>query len=370
MMSEWKEIGLSDITSKIGDGLHGTPKYNDDGDYYFINGNNLLKGKIVIKPDTKTVSEDEYIKYKKELSNSSILISINGTIGNVALYNSEKCMLGKSACYININENADRSYIYYEFLNRNFQSYIRECATGTTIPNVPLKGIREYRFNLPPLKEQRAIAEVLSSLDDKIDLLHRQNKTLETLAETLFRQTFIEQADENWEERKLEEFFPVITGKKDANYANEMGVYPFFTCSQNQTLFSDSYSFEGDAILLSGNGDFNVKWYRGRFEAYQRTYVLIPYEPKILPVLHILLKISLNELTSGFRGSVINYLTKSMITDFCFQLPCNNLLLELSRDFLDIYAKIETNQIQIQTLEKLRDTLLPKLMSGKVRIKI
>ncbi len=211
-MSEWKEVMLTEITTRIGDGLHGTPNYDENGDYYFINGNNLLQGKIVIKPDTKKVNEEEYIKYSKPIDDRTILLGINGTIGNLAFYNNEKCVLGKSACYINLNDEVDKQFIYYHFLSKDFQTYIIEIATGTTIPNVPLKGIREYSFELPELPEQKAIAEVLSSLDDKIDLLHRQNATLEKMAETLFRQWFLEDPNPEWEERPLGELVTVKRG--------------------------------------------------------------------------------------------------------------------------------------------------------------
>ena len=87
--SNWKTYLLSDISSMIGDGLHGTPKYDGNGDYYFINGNNLMNGSIVFKEDTKTVTEEEFLKYRKDLNDNSILISINGTIGNLSFYRNE-----------------------------------------------------------------------------------------------------------------------------------------------------------------------------------------------------------------------------------------------------------------------------------------
>lgn len=177
-MKEWKEVLLTDITTKIGDGLHGTPKYDNGGEYYFINGNNLVNGKIIIKEDTKRVNESEYLKHSKPINERTLLLGINGTIGNVAYYKNEQCMLGKSACYMNFNSEVDLKFIYYTLVSKDFQNYIEGIATGTTIPNVPLKGLREYSFKLPPLPEQTAIASVLSSLDDKIDLLHRQNVTL------------------------------------------------------------------------------------------------------------------------------------------------------------------------------------------------
>src|SRR6056300_873225 len=92
----WVETKLEDVVTKLGDGLHGTPKYSDDGDYYFINGNNLSEGKIIIKSDTKRCTEEEYLKYKKELNSRTILVSINGSLGYFAFYNNEMCFLGKS----------------------------------------------------------------------------------------------------------------------------------------------------------------------------------------------------------------------------------------------------------------------------------
>lgn len=143
-MSEWKAVKLKDVVSILGDGLHGTPIYNNIGEYFFINGNNLSEGHIVIKNDTKRVDFLEYDKYKKDLNDRTLLVSINGTIGNVATYKGEKCILGKSACYFNILPGVCKEYIYYILLHDNFQSYAKNWATGTTIKNVSLKQMREY----------------------------------------------------------------------------------------------------------------------------------------------------------------------------------------------------------------------------------
>ena len=182
---DWQEVKLGEVVSVLGDGLHGTPNYSNDGGYYFINGNNIRNGKIIIKKDTKTTFIEEYKKYKKNLNERTILISINGTLGNVALYKNEKCFLGKSICYFNVLNTINTLFIKYIVINQDFQRYINNFANGTTIKNVSLKTMREYQFLLPPLPEQKAIAEVLSSLDDKIDLLQKQNQTLE-ISKTLF----------------------------------------------------------------------------------------------------------------------------------------------------------------------------------------
>ena len=118
-MSEWKEVRLQEVTDIIGDGIHGTPSYDNNGKYYFINGSNLCDGKIVINNDTKRVNYEEFLKHKKELNQNTILISINGTIGNTALYQGEKCILGKSACYINVNHLYDNFLFVKGFCKKN-----------------------------------------------------------------------------------------------------------------------------------------------------------------------------------------------------------------------------------------------------------
>ena len=204
---DWQEVKLGEVVSVLGDGLHGTPNYSNDGGYYFINGNNIRNGKIIIKKDTKTTFIEEYKKYKKNLNERTILISINGTLGNVALYKNEKCFLGKSICYFNVLNTINTLFIKYIVINQDFQRYINNFANGTTIKNVSLKTMREYQFLLPPLPEQKAIAEVLSSLDDKIDLLQKQNQTLENIAQTLFRKYFIQDKKKDWEEIYLSNIY-------------------------------------------------------------------------------------------------------------------------------------------------------------------
>lgn len=115
----WKWLRLRDMTSVLGDGIHGTPVFDDAGDYYFVNGNNLVKGNIVFKADTKKVSSSEYEKYKKPLDKNTILISINGSIGNYAFYTGEPIILGKSACYFSVLSGIDKEFVCH-LLNTKF----------------------------------------------------------------------------------------------------------------------------------------------------------------------------------------------------------------------------------------------------------
>ena len=192
MSVDWPEVRLEDITSILGDGLHGTPKYEKDGEYFFINGNNLSNGKIVFNKTTKRASREEYLKYKKELNERTVLVSINGTLGNVAFYNGEKVFLGKSACYFNVVDDIDKKFVRYVISSKLFQDYIITYATGTTIKNVSLKSMRDFTFRLPPINEQKRISKVLGDLDDKIEINKQINQTLETLAQAIFKSWFMD----------------------------------------------------------------------------------------------------------------------------------------------------------------------------------
>lgn len=160
----WKWVRLRDIIVVLGDGIHGTPEFSDAGEYYFINGNNLVKGKIIVKADTKKVSHEEFEKYKKPLDENTILISINGTIGNYAFYNGEPVLLGKSACYFSLISGIDKEYICRLLNTQHFLDYAVKEATQTTIKNVSLKSMRMLPVPLPPLAEQKRIVKKLELL--------------------------------------------------------------------------------------------------------------------------------------------------------------------------------------------------------------
>ena len=191
---KYEKKELSNLVSKLGDGLHGTPKYDDNGEYYFINGANVKDNKIIVNQNTKKVNEDEYNKYKKELNDRTIFVSINGTIGNVGLYNNEKCILGKSACYFNLLENIDKIYITYVLKNGDFQEYIEKNSTGATIKNVSLKTMRAYKIPLPPLPTQQKVVAYLDEISNKMEKIKQIQKekmqSLKALKASILDQAF------------------------------------------------------------------------------------------------------------------------------------------------------------------------------------
>ena len=121
----WHIELLKDVCNGIGDGLHGTPEYDEVGTYPFINGNNLTNGTIEITPSTKMVNIETYANHYIEISDNAILLSINGTLGKLALYNGEKVMLGKSACYCNLRPEINREFVYGVMRTNAFAEFLR-----------------------------------------------------------------------------------------------------------------------------------------------------------------------------------------------------------------------------------------------------
>ncbi len=156
---------LGDLVD-IGDGLHGTPLYDDNGSTYFINGNNIKNGHIVVSDATKRVSYDVYLKHRIVFDSNTIFMSINGTIGNVGMYDNEPIMLGKSVAYFNIH--SDKllpRYLFHLLQTSLSRKYYSENVTGGTIKNLGLKSLRQFPISLPSLKEQKRIVSILDRFD-------------------------------------------------------------------------------------------------------------------------------------------------------------------------------------------------------------
>ncbi len=193
------------------------------------------------------------------------------------------------------NKAVDNSFLYYYLRTFNVrQRMINSMVGATGRQRVNNDVFKSMEVDFPDINTQRRIADILSAYDDLIENNRKQIKLLEEAAQRLYKEWFVDLrfpghekvkvtdgVPEGWERKPISGIAPIVTGKKDANYGTENGKYLFFTCSQ-EPLKADGYSFDGDAVILAGNGDFSVRLYRGKFEAYQRTYVLIPNEKKML----------------------------------------------------------------------------------------
>ena len=254
----WEEKKLSDGISKIGDGIHGTPVYSEDGDYYFINGNNLVDGKIFLFPETKKVQSNQLTVSDTSLKKNTILMSINGTIGSLAWYRDEKVMLGKSVAYLTTEE-FDRKFIYSILQTPNIVKHFNNNLTGTTIKNLGLKTIRDTVISLPSLPEQTAIGSFSQDIDQLISLQQRKLEVLKEQKKTYLKLLLPAKGqkkpalrfagfEDEWKEVKLGEVLdyeqPNQYIVKSTEYSNSFNT-PVLTAGQSFIL---GYTNEKDGI--------------------------------------------------------------------------------------------------------------------------
>lgn len=328
----------------------------------------------------------------KFLEKGDLIISARGTVGALAQIGKPMCF--NQSCFgIRAKKGkATNDFLYYAL--KNYVRNIQKRGQGSVFNTINLASFDLMEIEIPKnIELQQKIANALSSLDSKIELNNKINKELEAMAKTLYDYWFVQfdfpdengkpykssggkmvynlelkrEIPEGWKIKTISELLNVVTGKEDANFAVENGKYPFFTCSEN-ILSCDEYAFEGKAILIAGNGNFNVKIYEGKFNAYQRTYVLIPNDEKFYSVIFYAVKDQLKKLSNGSAGSIIKFITKGDVDNIPLVLPTNGNY-KIFDKLNNITALIEQNIEQNQELAKLRDWLLPMLMNGQVRVK-
>ncbi|ENU87827.1 hypothetical protein F972_02885 [Acinetobacter sp. CIP 102529] len=287
-----------------------------------------------------------------------------------------------------ISDQSCLEFVYWLMRWRDYQEFIVNSASGTSVMHTSPSRICEFEFELPPLPEQKAIASVLSSLDDKIDLLHRQNKTLEAMAETLFRHWFIEEAKEDWEEVHVKDFVTLNKASVSKDYPyNEIAYLD--TGSLTKGLISELQAYQlqeapSRAKRLVRHNDILISTVRPN----QCHYGIVSQPKDNLVVstgfctitcesispYFVYLLLTNTEMTeylhSIAEGSTSTYpsLKPEDIGSVTFQMPPKGLLQQFHKLAESYWQKIHSNHKQIQTLENLRDTLLPKLMSGEVRV--
>ncbi|HCW07285.1 MAG TPA: restriction endonuclease subunit S [Cytophagales bacterium] len=396
-MSEWQEVTLRDFINV----KHG----------YAFKGDTITTeetSKILVTPGNFYIGggfKSDRFKYFKGDCPSDYVLNANDIVITMTDLSKEGDTLGygakiprsKGKVYLHnqriglveiLNNGIDKDYLHWLLRTPEYQGFVLGAATGTSVRHTSPTTIRQYTFLIPPLPEQKAIAAVLSSLDDKIDLLHRQNQTLETMAETLFRQWFIEEAKEDWKEVTIGDFVELNRASIDKNYSYKT-IYYLDTGSLTNGIIESFQSLNSDeapsrAKRLVQHNDVLISTVRPD----QKHYGIIknPIEnlvvstgfcvltcTKIDPHF-IYLLLTNGEMTdylhSIAEGSTSTYpsLKPSDIGAIVFSLPPTDRLKEFSIIANTSWKKIERNHIQIRTLEKLRDTLLPKLMSGEVRV--
>ncbi len=393
MRCEWKQVTLNDITDVLGDGIHGTPIYSPAGEYAFINGNNLVNGQIQIKNSTKRVDITEFEKHKRPLSNRTILVSINGTLGNVAVYRGEKIILGKSACYFNVSENVDKDFIQFVIMSPDFQSYLQNRATGTTIKNVSLKQMREYTFWIPPVKIQKSISAILLALNDKIELNQRINENLERQAEAVFQSWFVDfepftgMQPQSWKTVTLDTITTLISRGITPKYIEESNqIILNQKCIRNHAIdlslarrhqpktVNEKWLQFGDLLINStGAGTLGrtaqVWFVPQNMTADSHITIVRPKDELLIHYIGLWGITHEKEIESLHTGSTgQTELPRERVKSLELLLPDDETLCRFHRLIQPIAESMVARQEENQRLAEVRDALLPKLMSGEIDV--
>lgn len=385
---EWKEVRLCDVCSELSDGLHKAPKFIEKGEYIFVNAKNLYNGYILDNDPTKKTSHEEYLKYKKPLGKHTILYSIDGTIGNIAKYRGEKCVLGKGACYLNCNPKiVVSSYLYYQLQSSHFKSYIHLMSTGSTIKHISLKTMREYVFELPSLTDQRRIVSILSSLDRKIELNNKINADLEEMAQAIFKNWFVEfepfkdgkfvdselgMIPEGWKVGTLDEIFSLKYGKNlSTSMILEKGDYPVYGANGIIGYYNEFNCDKYSVLVTSrGNGSGDVsRTHHPKSFITNNSFVVEPlehYKYIKLPFINGLFNII--DFKSYCSGSAQPQLTNKAMRNICIISPPRELVIKYCEIFETLFSHIECVIDENSRLSLLRDTLLPRLMSDEIEV--
>jgi type I restriction enzyme, S subunit len=386
-MSEWKECKLGDVaeiqTGPFGSQLHqrdyklvGTP---------IITVEHLGENKI-LHNDLPLVGDEDKERLKKyTLKEGDIVFSRVGSVDRRAYVRKEEdgwMFSGRCLRVRSDRSKVDPRFLSFYFGQENFKDYINRIAVGATMPSLNTTILSDVEITLPALPEQRAIASVLSSLDDKIDLLFRQNKTLEALAEALFRKRFVEGADPTWKAGKLGDEFDYTMGQSPAGESfNEDGAGIIFFQGRSDfgfrfpenriyctspTRFAEK--FDTLVSVRAPVGDMNMaseKCCIGRGVAAFR----YKHDRSFHSYTYYKLKSMMKEIQEyNHTGTVFGSISKADFENLDIVLPDKPSINRFQNEASALDARIYLNSIEIRTLSRLRDTLLPKLMSGEVRV--
>lgn len=339
-MTEWKEYKLGDLIAiKYGK----DHKQLNDGVYPVYGSGGIMR------------YADKYL-YNKE----SILIPRKGSLNNI-FYEDKAFWTVDTMFWSEINATkVYPKFLYYQLTLVDFEN----LNVGSAVPSLTIPIINDVDILLPPLDIQHRISAILSSLDDKIDLLHRENATLEQMAETLFRQWFVEDAKEDWKEGKLGDLIEVKYGKDHKKLLD--GKIPVIG-SGGIMRYADTALYNKESVLIPRKGTLNnVMYINEPFWTVDTMFYTEMRRPNIAKFVFHFMKCQ--DLANMNVGSAVPSMTTEVLNNIPIDIPPQEVFDRFENAVASLYNKKEQNNKQIQTLIQTRDGLLPRLMSGEVKI--
>lgn len=375
-MEEWRNGHLKDIATIImGQSPEGKYCSTDS------NGTPLLNGPTEF--GLKAPTPVQYTTIPKKISQKEdILFCVRGSTTGRMNWSDREYAIGRGLAAIR-----HKSGVTYQYYLRGLLDYVLPSllleTTGSTFPNISKDQLDNAETQIPPLSEQQAIAAVLSSLDDKIDLLHRQNATLEGMAEALFKQWFVVEAKEEWEEKPLSSIANFLNGLACQKYRplNAVDRLPVLKIRElNNGISADSdyarsdvpeeYLVTAGDVIFSWSASLCIKIWNGQNCILNQHLFKVTSENFPKWFYYFWCKHHLAEFIaiSESHATTMGHIKRGDLDDAKVFVPSDDELLAMTKIISPLLEKFITNELRINTLEKLRDTLLPKLMSGQVRV--
>lgn len=340
-MTEWKEYKLGKIVT-------------------FQRGHDLPKDKM-IDGDIPVAGSNGIIGYHNRFTKEGPGVTI-GRSGNIGIphYYPNAYWAHNTVLYIVDFKGNDAKFMYYLLKTFDFT----QLNTGSAVPSLNRNHIHELPVSIPDVSTQRRIASILSSLDDKIDLLHRENATLEQMAETLFRQWFVVEAKEEWEEGKLGDLVEVKYGKDHKKLLD--GKIPVIG-SGGIMRYADTALYNKESVLIPRKGTLNnVMYINEPFWTVDTMFYTEMRRPNIAKFVFHFMKCQ--DLANMNVGSAVPSMTTEVLNNIPIDIPPQEVFDRFENAVASLYNKKEQNNKQIQTLMQTRDGMLPRLMSGEIKL--
>ena len=363
---KWKKYRFSDFVT-----INPTVSLKGTEEYPFVEMKDLEDGNKICSPSVKRKTSSGARFQERDTLFARITPCLeNGKICQVRNLENGVGFGSTEFLVFRGKENvSDNEFVFYLSRWNEVRDFAESNFEGTSgRQRVPKNCFDNLKLKFPPLPEQTAIASILSSLDDKIDLLHRQNKTLEQLAETLFRQWFVEEAEEDWEVGKIDDIAVFSNGKSRPNDV-ENGEIPIY--GGNGILgFTNQSNYDGLSIIIGRVGAYCGSLYIENKPIWLSDNALIARGKKEDYTFYLFYLLKSLELNSMAEGSSHPLLTQTLLKSIDISVPPSQKVLNFNEQVSVFWNNIYTNQTQIRTLTHTRDTLLPKLMSGEVRVEM
>lgn len=386
-MSSWKECKLVELGNVITGKTPSSKNPEDWGfEMPFVTPSDYKNyGKYALSSERKLSNYGISRLRNKVLVENSIMVTCIGSDMGKVVMNKIPVITNQQINSIIPNlKIVDSDFLYYRLVSL-YETLRVYGSDGTAVPIVNKTDFENIETEIPPLEEQKAIAEILSSLDDKIDLLHRQNQTLESLAQTIFRQWFIEEAKEEWEEKPLSKIADFLNGLACQKFPpkNDIDKLPVLKIKDLKDGVSENsdyatsdvkpeYIVNNGDVIFAWSASLMVKiWNGDKCVLNQHLFKVISKDyPKWF--YYQWCKYHLDNFIdiASEHATTMGHIKRSDLDEAICLVPNIDELDKMTEQFNPIMEKLEINSRQIQTLENLRDTLLPKLLSGEIKVEI